>query len=154
MKRIIALIVVAIMMASLVIPSGAAIIITEESADKTADSTAVYVVEEEYTVTVPDALYVGNVLGANITLNANRNAGNTVVVTVSSENGFKLNGEEDLAYELKANRVKVSEGGVVLQTTGMEAVTAILVAVWAEGCSAPEAAGTYTDTLTFTVTAA
>lgn len=153
MKRIIALIAAFVMVAALAAPAGAAVI-TEKSVNKSVDATASYVVEEEYTVTVPEALYVGDVLGSNIVVNANRNAGNTVVVTVSSENGFKLNGEADLAYELKADSVKISEGDVVLQTTGREAVAAVLVAVWAEGCSAPKAAGTYTDTLTFTVTAA
>ncbi len=156
MKKFIALAIAIIMMAALAVPAFAAEI-DEETVNKTAQSTVSYKTGESYTVTIPETITVGNATGSDFSIDANREAGKTITVTVVSTNGFKLNANEDYAYTLSvkigenAPTVITAQDNTVASTTAKQTVSAKLIAAWADGCTAPEAAGTYSDTLTFTV---
>ena len=155
MKKIIALVIAIVMMAAIAVPAFAA----ELDAAGDAETTVRYQVTGSFTVEIPETIVLpadveGTSEAVNLVITANREADKTVTVTVASANEYKLNGEETLAYELYAGESLIdSEEDVVATTTAMQTVTVALTAKWAEGSVVPVAAGTYSDTLTFTVAA-
>ena len=155
MKKIIALVIAIVMMAAIAVPAFA----TNLDAAGDAETTVRYQVTGSFSVEIPEAIVLpadveGTSEAVNLVITANREAGKTVTVTVESANEYKLNAEETLAYELYAGESLIdSAEDVVATTTAMQTVTVALTAKWAEGSVVPVAAGTYSDTLTFTVAA-
>lgn len=127
MKKFIALAIALVMLVALAVPAFAA----------TSGTTPVtYTVGETYAVVVPEALVVeGDAAEVGVSA-INVNAGNAVKITATSTE-WKLNGT--YAYELSET-----------EFTFTEVATEEVSATWAEDTVAPTAAGTYTDTVTFT----
>ena len=140
MKKIIALAIAVLMLATLAVPAFAATITTEQSGDVT----VTYEVSENYTITIPGDVDFGD----EMTVSVVGNVENAVTVSVVSENGWELG---DKAYSLKSGAQfdqDVTTSAVLVSDTGATVNSSIVFkTVWTDG--APAAAGTYTDKLTF-----
>ena len=147
MKKIIALVIAIVMMAAIAVPAFA-------ENETTGDTVVTYTTEDSYTVTIPaDLAFDGT---ADLSIEANYAEDVTITVTVDDEEAFLLSGNSaTYAYVLKVGGVAVEAGDTVAETTEAQGTaTVALTCAWADGVSAPEQAGTYTDTLTFNVAVA
>lgn len=152
MKKIVSLVLVLALALSLSIPAFAADN-TLNSTTQSGNTTATYTMAKSYTVTIPDAITVG---GSAITVKAENvviDPKDTLEVKVSSANGWNLTYQGDrLAYHLAKDSTEVkTDNALVLSVaagtaTGSQALTAAL-----NSDVTVTKSGTYTDTLTFTV---
>ena len=147
MKKFIALVIAIVMMAAIAVPAFAV-------NETTGDTVVTYTTEDSYTVTIPATLAFDGT--ENLSIVANYANDVTITVTVDDEEAFLLSGNEaTYAYVLKVDGTAVEAGDTVAQTTEAQGTaTVALTCAWAEDVTAPEQAGTYTDTLTFNVAVA
>ena len=154
MKKLIALAIAILMIAALAVPAFAAEV-TQTSDPKTGTMTVNYSPAEGYVVTIPDTLTVGSG-SATLSIASNYAEALTFNVTVAGDFTLQKAGEDETyAYELKADGTAIEDGKVITDASlaqGTEEV--VLTAAFAADVEAPTVAGNYTDTLTFTVTAA
>ena len=132
MKKFIALAIAVLMLATLAVPTFA----------KDVDVT--YTVDEEYTVTIPDALTFGTEDSVSVVGNVET----AKVITVTGD--FELG---ECAYALVDAEGAAIEGALLTSGPGATVNTVVTFnTAWVgEDNEGPAAAGTYTDTLTFTV---
>ena len=150
MKKFIALAIAVLMLAALAVPAFAQEQDIAENGSGRVEVT--YTVGESYSVIIPAAMTMETAADVKVV----GHVASAKAISVASENGWKLKkGNDEAEYKL----VKIVEQ----QETTLDTTAAILVsetgdnvnskvtikAVWKT--SAPQAMGTYTDTLTFTV---
>ena len=147
MKKFIALAIAVLMLATLAVPAFATQSVTPDNATLE-DVVVTYEIAEEYSIEIPAAIDFET--GANVVYEGNFEADKTV--SVASANGWevKRDGDEDgVAYVLTAGETETTDVVAEIAAGVNEETTVALTFDWAD--AAPETAGTYTDTLTFTV---
>ena len=155
MKKFIALAIAILMMAVLAVPAFAATI-NQTTDPKTGTMTVTYSPAEGYVVTIPETLVVGNTTGVELKIESNYANALSFNVTVAGDFTLRKAGDDETyAYELKVDGTAIEAGNVITnESLAQKEKSVVLTASWADGVTAPTVAGAYTDTLTFTVTAA
>ena len=142
MKKFIALAIAVVMLAALAVPAFAATITDTGSAVVT------YSIDEDYTVTIPD----NHNFGATVAVSVVGNIEEAKTITVASANDWTLG---ECEYGLLDSEDAAIDTAEALLVSGIGAEVNSVVnfkTAWVgEGNLGPAAAGTYTDTLTFTV---
>ncbi len=114
-------------------------------------------VESKWTATVDDEVTLTGGKGtitftfSNVVLENGR----SLSVKAASTNGWKLkNGEEEISYDVKKGETSITSGdGTVLSNiNGKSDELSAELSIEATGVESAKVAGSYTDTLTFTVT--
>ena len=128
MKKFIALAIAILMLTTLAVPAFAA---------DSGTTQITYTVGDSYTLTVPSEITVAGTAAAIAVSEYNVVDAKQVKVTATSAGEWKLN--DTYAYVLNETEFTFDDNG-----------SQNVSAAWDEGTVAPTAAGTYTDTVTFT----
>lgn len=156
MKKIIALAIAIVMMAALAVPAFAAPTVLTNNPG-TGNMTVTYAVTGEYTVTIPDAAVVdSDDVTVSVAAGALLASGTQIKVTVSPSTGNawtlvnSADEEDTLAYTIKNGENAIAVGGTVLtHAAGKTAATEVALSF--DLVNAATKAGTYSQTITFTV---
>lgn len=160
MKKILSAIIATVMTLAIIFaPASAEIEITEKSAGKSSVINVDYELDESYTVTIPASVTFTDtettvergVLAKDVVLNE----GSTLYVDVSSMNNFQMrNGSGFIDYYIQINYATIPKGNeyiLLIINAGEGSGWAILEFKSDLSKEHAQYAGTYTDTLTFTV---
>lgn len=159
MKKVMSIIMAAIITLGLSVSAFAESSITQDSEEKSGNTNVDYSLGVSYTVTIPASVTFTDtqkevdrgLLASNVILNE----GSTLSISVSSLNGFVMrNGEGYIDYSLKVNYNAIPEENnfdILIVYAGESSGTAILSFATDLNKENAHYAGKYTDTLTFTV---
>lgn len=156
---IIAAVIASVMMTISVDADSTGIVINKESIEQSGDITIDYALDESYTVTIPASVtFTDEVRSVERSMWAEEvvlNEGRTLYVSVSSLNNFRMvNKDSYIDYYIKMNYATIPQGNdydVIIVEAGEKAAWAILEFKTELSKNHAAYAGTYTDTLTFTV---
>lgn len=156
---IIAAVIASVMMTIPVDADSTGIVINKESIEQSGDITIDYALDESYTVTIPASVtFTDEVRSVERSMWAEEvvlNEGRTLYVSVSSLNNFRMvNKDSYIDYYIKMNYATIPQGNdydVIIVEAGEKAAWAILEFKTELVKDHAAYAGTYTDTLTFTV---
>ncbi|MBQ8806070.1 MAG: hypothetical protein IJZ68_06255 [Bacteroidaceae bacterium] len=156
MKKILSLVLALCLCLSLGVTAFAATV-TEESAAQSANTTVTYGVEAGYTVTIPETVALNTEGKGQATVSAADVlllAGKTLKVTVTGVDELVNTADNATTLSYKIGKTEgaadVVDGTVVLSVAAGNATGS--QNLYFELTEDPTAAGTYSDTLTFTVT--
>lgn len=159
MKKVMSIIMAAIITLGLSVSAFAESSITQDSEEKRGNTNVDYSLGVSYTVTIPASVTFTDtqkevergLLASNVILNE----GSTLSISVSSLNGFVMrNGEGYIDYSLKVNYNAIPEENnfdVLIVYAGESSGWAVLTFTTDLNKENALYAGKYTDTLTFTV---
>lgn len=159
MKKIIALVIAIVMMAAIAVPAFAETTIIADT-NTPSDLTVSYTVTGSWSVSVPNSVTLGATgEGVNATVSAEGtlSEGQTLTLKLAAaENGkFELvNGTYKIPYTVKGTGEALAEGAVTALTLVAPAEETGDVTITFTAGEIPNIAGTYTQTLSFTVTIA